>query len=420
MEHIKNILRNRVQKLSRFFKTDMMYVAKSGFWLNANFIFVSLFGLLSSVLFAHLVSKEIYGTYQFVLAIAGIIAVFAPNNMSSAVLRAVAQGYEGDFVKATRYQLRWGLIASIISLGASLWYAMHQNIPLSFSLILLAIFMPSTFALNTWNAYIQGKKDYKRYFFYNTLATFISYGGIIWVLLFKREFMWLIAANIIFGFLANLVLYFITVKKMKPNTETDPGTIPYGKHLSIMGIPQGLAGQLDALLIFHYVGAEALAIYSFATLLPEKIAGGLKFIPVITLPKFSEKSEVDVKNFFKRKIWWLLLFLGIMSGLYALAAPYLFKFVFPKYIESIAFTQIYSLSFFAIAASVAQAALVSQRKVKELYLTTIAFPIIKTILMFVLLMIYGVWGVIYAQLITILFQIIFPILLLNRSTPENI
>lgn len=420
MEQIKNLLRDRIQGLSRFFKTDMMYVTKSGFWLNANFILVSLFGLLSSVLFAHLVSKEIYGTYQFVIAIAGVIAVFAPNNMSSAVLRAVAQGYEGDFVKATRYQLRWGVIASVISVFASLWYVFHENIPLSLSLLLVALFMPSTLALNTWNAYIQGKKDYRRYFFYNALATTISYGGIIWVLFFKREFMWLIAANIIFGFLSNLVLYFVTVKKMRPHTETDPGTIPYGKHLSIMGIPQGLVGQLDALLIFHYVGAQALAVYSFATLLPEKITGGLKFIPLITLPKFSEKSESEVKDFFRKKIWWLLFFLGVMSALYALLSPYLFRFIFPAYVESIPFTQVYSLSFFAIAASVAQGALLSQRKVKELYITTLAFPILKTVLMFVLMFFYGVWGIIYAQLITILFQIIFPIFLLQRSRPKVI
>lgn len=414
------MIREKITALSKFFSTDVMYIAKSGFWMNANFIFVSIFGLISAVLFARIVSKEVYGTYQFVLAIASLIAVFAPNNVSNAVLRATAQGNEGDFIKATKFQLRWGVIASIIAICLSLWYAIHQNISLSLSLILIALFVPSTLALNTWNAYVQGKKDYKRYFFYNALTTIISYGGVFLMLFFSRNFFWLVFANVVLSFVGNLILYFLTIKKMRPNTKTDPETIPYGKHLSIMGIPAGLAGQLDALLIFHYIGAPALAIYSFATLLPEKIAGGLKFIPIITLPKFSEKNEDEVKSFFKKKIWWLLLFLSIVAGLYALSAPYLFRFLFPAYISSVHYTQVYSLSFFAIAASVAQAALLSQRKVKELYATTLAFPILKTILMFVLMFFYGIWGIIWAQILTIIFQIIFPIILLQRSKPREI
>lgn len=420
MLNIKATTKTQIDKLSRFFGTDMMYVMKSGFWMNSNFIVVALFGLGSSILLAQLVSKSAYGTYQFVLALASTISVFTPNNMSSAVVRAVARGNEGDLVQATRYQLRWGIIASGIAVAVSIWYAIHNNLGLSFSLLAVALFMPSTLALNTWSAYVQGKKDYKRYFFYNVLATFIAYGGVIAVIFFRKDFFWLAFGNIIFGFLSNFIVYFLTIRQMKPGKQVSSDTLSYGKHLSIMGIPQGLVGQLDALLIFHFLGAVPLAIYSFATLLPEKLMGGLKFISIITFPKFSEKSEEDVRGFFKKKIWWLLLFLGMISLIYALISPYLFEWLFPNYTSSIPYSRVYSLCFFGIAASIAQTALISQKKTKELYFSTIASPLVKAALLIILMYYYGVWGVIWAQIIAIIFQIIFPIYLLTRKSSVKV
>ena len=415
MEKIKDIAERQTERMSRFFKTDAAYVAKSSFWMNGNFAVSSIFGLVTSILFANLVSKETYGTYQFILAIASTIAVFVPNNMSSAVLRAVARGNEGDLVAATKFQIRWGIIGTIIALGTSLWYVMSNNLGLSLSLIIIAVFMPATYALNTWSAYVQGKKDYKRYFFYNTLGIVISYGGVIAMLFVKKEYLWLAGANIFFAFLANLILYFITIKRMRPGKLTDPETIPYGTHLSIMGIPAGITSPLDALLLFHYLGAAPLAIYSFATILPERLAGGLKFISTIIFPKFSEKNEEDVKNFFKKKIWWLLGFLSIIAGLYALLASYVFQVFFPQYGASIPYTRVYALHFFIIAASVANTALLSQKRTKDLYVSNITTPIVKIILLVTLMFAFGVWGVIWAQIIAIAFQIIFPLYLLHKD-----
>ncbi len=418
MDRIKALAREKIERLGEFLGTDLIYITKSGFWMNANFIVSSLFGLLSSVLFARLVSKDVYGTYQFILALASMIAVVAPNNMSSAVLRAVAQGYEGDFEAATKFQLRWGIIATAVSGIVAIWYALNHNVTLSIALIFVAILMPATYAFNTWGAYVQGKKDYKRYFYFSTLNTFISYGGLLLTLVFSRNLLWIVFANIFFGFLGNLVLYFTVVKKMKPGPKTDPETIPYGVHLTVMGIPQGLVGQVDALIIFHYIGASALAVYSFATLFPERLAGGLKFISSIAFPRFSEHTEENVRRSLPKKIAMLSIFIAFIVICYSLIAPYLFDWLFPQYEASVAYTQVYSLSFFSIIASMVQAALVSQKKTRELYYSTVSFPFIKAALLFVLMYFYGIWGVIAAQLIVIFFQIAFPLYLFERERPS--
>ncbi|HYC34702.1 MAG TPA: oligosaccharide flippase family protein, partial [Candidatus Paceibacterota bacterium] len=412
---LKNRLTSHLNKLSRLMGIDMNYVVKSGFWVNANFVVASLLGLISSIIFARFVSKETYGTYQFVLSLATIIAVAVPNNVSTAILRSVAQGNEGDLIRGTKFQLRWGIIGTVVASLVSVWYAVNENFGLSFSMITIAIFMPATYALNTWTVYLQGKKEYKRLFFYTTLSTLISYASVFLVIFLKPEYIYIAVANIVAGFIANLVLYILTIKKMKPNNKTGTDTISYGKHLSIMGIPAGLVGQLDVVLIFHYLGAEALAIYSFATLFPERLAGGLKFISTIIFPKFSEKSEGDVRAFFKKKFWWLMGLLSLMILGYWILSPFIFKWLFPAYESAIPYTQVYALSFLAIGASIVHNALLSQKKIKELYISTLAYPLLKALLLFALMFMFGVWGVIWGQIITIIFQIIFPLYLLQKS-----
>ena len=46
----------------KYTKTDMVYTAQSGFWLNLNYIIGSFLSLGLTVLFAHLLPKETFGS----------------------------------------------------------------------------------------------------------------------------------------------------------------------------------------------------------------------------------------------------------------------------------------------------------------------------------------------------------------------
>jgi O-antigen/teichoic acid export membrane protein len=167
-----------------------------------------------------------------------------------------------------------------------------------------------------------------------------------------------------------------------------------------MAILGTLAAQLDSFLIFHFIGSATLAVYSFATIIPERLAGILKFIPGIAMPKLAEKSEDEVKLIIKKKI---LIFIGLIACIivgYALLSPLVFNIFFPTYTDSIPLTQLYSLSFFSLAAIMLQTALTSQKKTKELYTINVSMPIIRIILLTTLLYFFGVWGLLWAQIIS--------------------
>jgi O-antigen/teichoic acid export membrane protein len=403
----------------KYTKTDMVYLASGAFWGNLNSLFLTLLSLITSILFARLLTKEAYGTYQYVLAIGGIITATTLTGMNTAVTRSIARGYEGDFKKSIIYQLKLGIIPTLISCAVSGWYYIHGNNGLALSFLWIGLFMPVGSALNTWVAYMGGKKFFKIGTRYGFINMGITYVGIIAVLYLTRSFVWVVFANFFFGFLSNSIIYFLIRRRFTFNDQTDPATIPYGNHLTVMAIPGVISSQIDALLIFQFIGPAPLAIYSFATIIPEKIAGMLKFTSGIALPKLSEKNPEEVKNILFKRIWLFLLLIGIAAYIYAQAAPYLFHIFFPAYEASIPYTQVYALSFFSVAAVFIQTALISQQKVKELYIINTTMPLVKTILMLILMFYFGIWGLVWAQILIHFISIPFQ-LFLFRKKPAGI
>ena len=403
MRELKNTLISRVRgiiaRLGRFFKMDMAYVASGAFWGNANYLFLTILSLITSVLFARYLTKDQYGTYQYVLSIAGIISTTTLTGMNSAVVRAVAKGFEGELKRTVKFQIILGIIPTVISLGVAVWYLIQGSNSLTLSFLWVAMFLPLANALNTWVAYAAGKKAWRVGTYYGFANSFISYVGVIALVYFTRNFVWVAFGNFFFGMLGNFVMYRLLLKKFKPNDKTDPETIPYGTHLSLQALPGAIPGQLDSLLVYHFVGPAALAVYTFATLIPEKLSGSLKFASNIALPKFSERSESHVKRFLIKKMGWMFLIIGAVTGFYIVLAPIFFHIFFPAYSASIPFTQVYSLSFFSLIPGMVQSALVSQQKTKALYILSFLNPAIRTVLLAVLMYYFSVWGIVWAQII---------------------
>ena len=420
MRELKNNLVSRVRaviaRLSLFFKVDMAYVASGAFWGNVNYLFITLVAFVTSILFADLLTKDQYGTYQYVLSIAGLISGLTLTGMNTAVTRAVARGHEGELRRSVKFQILAGILPSAVALGVGVWYFFHNHTSISVSFLWVALVLPAANALNTWAAFAGGKKLWRLGTYFGFANTFISYIGVILMLVFTRDFVWIALGNFGFGFLGNYIMYRMTIKQFKPNNEIEKGTLSYGTHLSIMGMPGVISSQLDALLVFHFVGPAALAVYTFATLIPEKIQGGLKFVSNVALPKFAEKDEDSVKRFLVKRLPMIFIILGLIAGAYALIAPFIFHIFFPAYSASIPFTQVYALSFFSVAGGLVQTGLTSQQKTKALYISNLILPALQAALLVVLMYFYGVWGILWAQIALDILQAPIQLAFLGRKT----
>ena len=290
MEKLKNKIISFLRWSERYTKTDMVYLAKGGFWLNANMVITSIFAFVLSIAFARLVSKEVYGTYQFVISVSSIIGAFTLTGMNTSVTQAVARGFEKVFPDSVKIQIKFGIIPVVIGLGISIYYLINQNLILSASLVVVALLLPLTNALNTWAAFLGGKKEFGDYFKYSQIVNIAYYAGITLIILFIPTALFLVIANFLLNTISNFVVHKLVIKKYKPNQNNEEEAFEYGKKLSLSNVLPMVALNIDNIIIFHFLGATNLAIYIFASNIPERISGLLRPISVIALPNFLKKT----------------------------------------------------------------------------------------------------------------------------------
>jgi O-antigen/teichoic acid export membrane protein len=145
------------------------------------------------------------------------------------------------------------------------------------------------------------------------------------------------------------------------------------------------------------LGAEALALYAFITAIPDRLLTFLKFIPSAALPKFSEKTEDQIRQSISPKLL-LLTLLGVAGALlYIVIAPEFFAFFFPAYTEAVPYSQIYSLMIVGLAGSVSVSALIAQGRKKDLYLLNTTTPILQIVLQLIAVLVWGLWGLVAAK-----------------------
>ena len=102
MEKWQNKIYQILRGSEDFFKTDMIYLTKSGSWLSLSQGIAMLAGFFISIAFANLFPKESFGTYKFILSMVAILGVFSFTGLSTSVVQSVARGFGGSLRQGFR------------------------------------------------------------------------------------------------------------------------------------------------------------------------------------------------------------------------------------------------------------------------------------------------------------------------------
>ena len=398
---IKEKTRNLLLWSQKYTGTDMVYLAKGGFWLTFGQITYSASALLLAVAFANLLPKETYGVYRYILSLGALLAIPTLGGINTAVVRAVAQGNEGAFIPALKTRLRWGILGGLASLGIAGYYFLNDNITLTICFLIAAIFLPLMNSFDIYEALWDGKKRFNIRTQYRIITQILAVATLITTLFLTKNLFLILLAYFIPYTLCHFIFLQISLKKLPLNEKQDPGTISYGKHLSLMGIIANIAGYLDRIVIWHCLGPVSVAVYSFALSPPQEIGSILRNIGVLALPKFSQRSKEELKATLFPKILKLFLLVIFLIGIYILLAPFLYKLLFPQYLDSVVYSQIFALSFLPLAGiTLLSTSLLAQMRKKELYIARSVPPAIRILLLLILIPLFGIWGAISAILIT--------------------
>lgn len=415
MDSLKNNGLKSLRWLERYTKTDMVYLAKGSFWINSNTVIVSLFSFLLSISFARYVSKDTYGMYQFLISIASILGGLTLTGMNTAVTQAVARGFEGVFKKSVKTQMRFGIISFTAGILTSLYYFINDNLTLSISIAIISATLPFINSLNTWSAYLSGKKEFKNYFIFGQIVNFIYYTSLIGTIFIFPNVVALILVGFTLNALANLITYNLVIKKYKPNDNSEDEAISYGKKLSLSSILPTLGLHIDNIIVFHFLGPTQLALYAFASNIPERLSSLLKPISSIAFPKLATKSQNEVSAILPKKTLQFFIFSLLAGIVYLFIAPFIFKIFFPQYIPSIIYSQVYAIAIvLSLTASLPTTSLYATRS-NSIYLLNIIHPIFSIGAIFIGTFYFGIWGTIGSKIISSAFLLISSMFLVRRN-----
>lgn len=396
METLRNRLIAFLRWTERYTKTDMVYLTSGGFWLGIGQAASTLLVLALAVAMANLLPQETYGTYKFILSLAGIIGAFSLIGMSTAVVQAVSRGYEGALRTGTFTSLTWSAGVIVISIAAAAYYFGIGNHTVALSLLIAGSFTPFLSSLSLYSSFLEGKKAFKTETVYAVARNLLASLILIITVFLTQDPTIIILVYFISNTATTAFAYWMTLRTFRPSDKVDAKTVGYAKHLSAMSILSKVGGNLDKVLLFQLLGPAALAVYAFALAPVHQIENLRGVLARLALPKMGERPLADIRGAIAGKA--LLLFMG-MGGLvaaYILAAPYVFRIFFPQYLESVIYSQAFSLILLFAPTLLFSEALAAHMRKKELYIARIATAVMSMLLLAALVPLFGLWGAIAA------------------------
>jgi O-antigen/teichoic acid export membrane protein len=412
MEAIKNKAHKALRWSERYTKTDMVYLAKGGFWQTVGQTVTSILSLVLLIFFANFLPKETYGLYKYILSLASILSIFTLTGMNQAVTQAVATGNDSALRTSVSYQIKWNLLASSTFWVVSGYYFFHSNLPVAGSLLILGIFSPLSLALNTYGAYLEGKRAFRLSNLFSIISTTVYVIGMITAILLSKNIAWLIVAYSLVTFGTNLILYIITIRMFRVTTAPADHVLKYGRNLTFIGLVGTIVSQVDSLILNHFWGPIQLAIYSLATAIPNRAISFTKSWVNISFPKFATKTSEEINASFYRRIFQGLAVGLLLTILYAVSAPFLFKLLIPKYLDSVFYSQILMISLvFAIPNRYLSVLFTAKKMTRLIFINGLVQSFIRILLYIILGIWGGVLGLVFAQVLNSLISMIINITL---------
>jgi len=385
----------------RYTKTDMVYLASGGFWLGLGQVVSSLSALALAIAFANLVPQETYGTYKYLLSLAALFAIFTLPGMNTAVARAVARGSEATVLAATKARVLWSFVGTLAAFAGAGYYFINGNMELAIALAIIGAMLPLFDTFTVYNGYLVGTRNFKKQSLFHLISQSVSIASLITALFLTDNVLILLLAYFIPLSLVRFFLYQKIAREIAPG-EPDKETLTYGKHLSLINVLGAVVSNIDKILLWKFFGPTQVAIYTFALAIPEQMKGPLKGVGELAFPKFAAQSSEQICENMPSLWRKLTLYAGgllILSLLYILAAPFIFQLLFPQYMESVIYSQVFMLASFALVGIIPMTIISAQKKLKEQYIFSIVQPILQTILFVIAIPLFGIWGAILARVI---------------------
>lgn len=414
MHSLRNKAVNLLRSTESWFKIDMVYLVKGSFWTTLSFLISTLSSLIVVTAYGNLLSRETYGTYNYLLSLGASLSFLTLSGAGIAVLRAVARGYENIVPATLRLQLKYNLIASAMVLVGAIYYGYKGNMLFAYSLALLSIANPIAEAFHIHVQVLTARKRFDLLTKYSSIVTFLSTFATVIALLLTKSILVLIVIYSISGLLPNIIVYLWVTKnidKTPPEEEQLDEMRRTTFHMTGAGLIGIAAQYIDKIMLFQVAGPASLAVYGFAIAGPEKLKSLLKNWLTIAVPKLAQSSLTEIRRVVYQRIGISILIGSSLALAYILSAPFLFKLFLPRYLDSILYSQVQALSIIIAPITIYMGSIfASQNMLRGTYALSVGTQIIRIILFVIFGWFWNIWGFIFASLLSSLLSAIYGLI----------
>ncbi|OGY94852.1 MAG: hypothetical protein A2406_04585 [Candidatus Komeilibacteria bacterium RIFOXYC1_FULL_37_11] len=417
---LKDFVYKLLRRSEKYTRTDMVYLAKGGFWLSVGQGISATASFVLAIIFANLLPKETYGDYKYILSVAALIGIFTLPGINTAVTQSIAKGEKISVKDLTLYKIKYGLIASLISLGIALYYFLNDRLYFSLAFIAVAMFLPLAEAFTLYSATLNGRQLFKKITGKNSIVK-ILHSLIILGVIFVTKNIFIITLIYFVGLLMSRYLVsYLTAKEIPDDNVKNQPIKKYGLALTIAESVNTLSAQADKLLVYLYLGPVQLAIYFMAITPVDQVKQIVKNIVPLTLPKLSQRSAQELDKSLSHKLIMTAILGSVLMAIYIILAPFFFKYFVPQYISSMPFSILFSIMILLQSISSVMASLLrSQKMIDIIQKNTWVQNISLIVLMFCLGYYYGIFGIIIAKLLSMLISIILRTCLWKKAVNKK-
>jgi O-antigen/teichoic acid export membrane protein len=390
-----------LRSLNEISGTDNVALVRHGFWG----VFPTLTGTLTSlgltVVYANFLPRETLGTFKFILALASSLTFLTLTGMNNAVIQAVARGARGSLSASVRLQLRWNLLYVAAGIAVAGYYLFQGNGVLAICIAILAVTLPLTQALNTFGAYLSGRKDFRAVAIFSSSSNLIYGLAIVGTLMFSYDVIPLITTHALGTLLPVACSYILVAQRDKHaiTSEERQSLVRFSKHLSLINVFATISKNIDRIALFHFGGPALVATYSIANAVPQRASGILAAAFPSVMPTLAQRAPEMIRATFYRRIGQGIIVGAVATAAYWLSAPFLISMATPMYVDSTSYSRWLSLILLLVIPYLyVGGALVGQRYVRALYIQSWASHLFRIIAYPIAAMLYGLWGLIVSVL----------------------
>jgi O-antigen/teichoic acid export membrane protein len=363
---------------------------------------VAAFGFVTPLAFARLAAPEEYGRFSLVTSVLAIAGAATLPGLNISLTQAAARGYHGALASVVRTRLRWALAPALAILATGGWMLATGDPVTGALLACLAPLFPLIYGADVAQSFMNGTQRFAALSAWMFAAAAVPSAVVLSLLGAGAGAPAAVVGYFIALAAVNAASYAWAATRYISNDRLDPGTIAYGKRLTVITSLGTLQSYLDKVAVGGILGLNALAIYSVGKLFQQALKMTWGALHQLYFPKLASRSLDAARHLTRATLPLIWAGFGVVALVLVLIAPAVIDAVFgAAYASSVDVSRILILGV-AVAIPGAQFEILfrSTGDERRLYVQRITFAAAELLFVTVGALTFGlrgaVWGAVLA------------------------